>query len=118
MPSSTIRLHHTLLSLVLNVLASVSQWEREAISERTRTALQHKRARGERVGQLPYGSALADDGVLLVDDPAEQAVLARIVATRATGASIRAITQALNDDAVPARGKSWHPTTVARLLRR
>src|SRR4051812_40128129 len=42
--------------LVLNILASVSQWEREAIGERTATALQHKAARGEYTGgQPPYG---------------------------------------------------------------
>jgi DNA invertase Pin-like site-specific DNA recombinase len=36
--------------LVLNVLASVSQWEREAIGERTAVAMQHKVAEGEYIG--------------------------------------------------------------------
>ena len=36
--------------LVLNVLASVSQWEREAIGERTSAVLQHKSAGGGYVG--------------------------------------------------------------------
>jgi DNA invertase Pin-like site-specific DNA recombinase len=36
--------------LVLNVLASVSQWEREAIGERTAAAMQHKAACGEFTG--------------------------------------------------------------------
>jgi DNA invertase Pin-like site-specific DNA recombinase len=36
--------------LVLNVLASVSQWEREAIGERTATAMQHKAKQGEYTG--------------------------------------------------------------------
>ena len=36
--------------LVLNIMVSVSQWEREAIGERTRDAMRHKRAKGERVG--------------------------------------------------------------------
>ena len=31
---------------MLNVLASVSQWEREAIAERTATAMQHKARQG------------------------------------------------------------------------
>src|SRR5947208_7110065 len=35
--------------LVLNIMAAVSQWEREAIGERTRDALGHKRSQGERV---------------------------------------------------------------------
>jgi DNA invertase Pin-like site-specific DNA recombinase len=37
--------------LVLNVLASVSQWEREAIAERTATAMQHKARQGEYAGR-------------------------------------------------------------------
>jgi DNA invertase Pin-like site-specific DNA recombinase len=42
--------------LVLNVLASVSQWEREAIGERTATAMQYKAKQGEYTGgQAPYG---------------------------------------------------------------
>ena len=38
--------------LVLNIMTAVSQWEREAIGERTRDALRHKKAKGERVGYL------------------------------------------------------------------
>jgi DNA invertase Pin-like site-specific DNA recombinase len=36
--------------LVLNIMTAVSQWEREAIGERTRDALSHKRSNGERIG--------------------------------------------------------------------
>src|SRR5215472_10094537 len=45
--------------LVMNVLMSVAQWEREAIGERTREALRHKQAQGQRVGNVPYGFMLA-----------------------------------------------------------
>ena len=41
--------------LVLNIMVSVGQWEREVIGERTRDALQAKKARGERVGTVPFG---------------------------------------------------------------
>jgi DNA invertase Pin-like site-specific DNA recombinase len=37
--------------LVINIMAAVSQWEREAIGERTRDALRHKRSQNERGGQ-------------------------------------------------------------------
>lgn len=58
--------------LVLNVLASVSQWEREAIGERTATAMQHKASRGEYTGgQAPYGRRVAVDGERLEEDPQE-----------------------------------------------
>src|SRR5947207_2586259 len=59
--------------LVLNIMTAVSQWEREAIGERTRDALRHKRNQGERVGNIAFGSRLAGDGQHLEPDPAEQA---------------------------------------------
>src|SRR6267142_2682368 len=49
--------------LVLNVLASVSQWEREAIGERTSAAMQHKASQGQYTGgHPPFGWRLAGDG--------------------------------------------------------
>jgi len=39
--------------LVLNIMAAVSQWEREAIGERTRDAMRHKRSQGERKYACP-----------------------------------------------------------------
>src|ERR1051326_61178 len=64
--------------LVLTIMGAVSQWEREAIGERTRDALRHKRANGERVGNIHYGYHLAADGAHVEPDDAEQAVLATI----------------------------------------
>lgn len=109
--------------LVLNVLGAVSQWEREACAERTSAALQAKRARGERNGELRIGETTADDGRTLVADDAEAEAL-DIIRTLRTGAdgakpmSIRAIAAELNARGVPARGSQWHATTVARVLRR
>jgi len=58
--------------LVLNVLASVSQWEREAIGERTATVMQHKARQGEYTGgQAPYGRRVAADGSQLEPHPDE-----------------------------------------------
>src|SRR6202163_5000239 len=62
--------------LVLNIMAAVSQWEREAIGERTRDAMRHKRSQGERVGNIAFGSRLSDDGQHLEQDPAEQGAVA------------------------------------------
>ena len=62
------------------LLAMTSQWEREAIGERTRDALQHKKANGQRVGTVPFGSALAADGRTLVPNLAEQEMIALIEA--------------------------------------
>ena len=38
--------------LVINIMTAVSQWEREAIGERTRDAMSHKRSQGEREGNI------------------------------------------------------------------
>src|ERR1017187_10377729 len=41
--------------LVLNIMTAVSQWEREAIGERTATAIQHKKAHHRVYNHVPYG---------------------------------------------------------------
>jgi site-specific DNA recombinase len=64
--------------LVITIMAAVSQWEREAIGERTRDALRHKRGKGERVGNIPFGFRLSEDGQHLEPDPTERAALAEI----------------------------------------
>lgn len=103
--------------LVLNVLASVSQWEREAIGERTATAMQHKKASGERVGAVPYGSRLAADGVHLEDEPAEQAVLEEARTLRAAGLSLRAVAAELDRLGMHARnGRPFAAVQIARMV--
>jgi DNA invertase Pin-like site-specific DNA recombinase len=55
----------------------------------------------------------------LVPHQAEREVARRIHRLHRGGLSIRKITDQLNADYVPAkRGGAWHPTTVARVLRR
>ena len=104
--------------LVLNIMAAVSQWEREAIGERTRDALRHKRTNGERVGNIPYGSRLAADGVHVEDDPNEQAILAEIRQLRHEGTTLRDIATKLNDrEYRTRRGTSWRLESVARVVK-
>ncbi len=82
--------------LVLNVLGSVAQWERETIGERTAEALAHKREQGQRTSlHAPYGFRIADEGKRLVADDAEQALLGAIRDARSRGLSQRAIVAAL-----------------------
>lgn len=77
--------------LVLNIMVSVSQWEREAIGERTGDAMRHKQAHGERVGTVPYGYRLSGDGVKLEADDLEQGILLRICELSAAGLTTRQI---------------------------
>jgi hypothetical protein len=61
---------------------------------------------------------LAADGVALVDDEAEQAIIRLVVELRAAGESTRAIAERLNADQVATRsGGRWHQTQVVRILK-
>jgi site-specific DNA recombinase len=104
--------------LVLNIMTAVSQWEREAIGERTRDALSHKRGKGERVGNLAFGYRLADDGHHLELDPGEQQALTEIRRLRSDGMPLRGIAAALNHRAYRTRrGTAWRLESVARVLK-
>jgi len=104
--------------LVLNIMTAVSQWEREAIAERTRDAMRHKRSNGERVGNIPYGYRLAVDGRHLEEDPGEQRVLAEIRRLRRQGETLRGIAAALNHRARQTRRvTAWRLESVARALK-
>jgi len=86
-----------------SMMAVFSQLERRLISQRTREALAVKKAQGVRLGRP---SAL----------PRE--VVARIVAAKAGGASLRTIAAELTTDVVPTAqgGAKWHASTVKAVL--
>jgi DNA invertase Pin-like site-specific DNA recombinase len=99
-------------------MTAVSQWERKAIGERTREALNHKRNRGERTGNIPFGSRLAADGKHLEPDSTEQAALAEIRRLRNEGKAMRKIAANLNERAYRTRrGTAWRLESVARVLK-
>jgi DNA invertase Pin-like site-specific DNA recombinase len=103
--------------LVLNVMAAVASWEREAIGERTREALAAKRQRGQRTGNLPFGYQLDVDGQTLIAHPDEQRVLDLMMQQRAAGATLTAIADHLNSQGYRTRrGGSWHYQNVQQLL--
>jgi DNA invertase Pin-like site-specific DNA recombinase len=104
---------------VLNVLTSVSAWEREIIGERTSAALQHKARNGEFTGgRMPYGWKLGSDGRRLEVEPAEVPILERARELRAAGKSLRGIAGELEAQGFKSReGKRFGPSSVLRLLR-
>ena len=104
--------------LVVHVLMSVAQWEREAIGERTRDALQHKKGRGEKLGgDVPYGYRVAPNGTLL-PDPHEQVMLALIRQWCSEGLSLRAITAELAAQGYLTRKRTlFRLSQVARLVK-
>ncbi len=106
--------------LVLNVLMSVAQWEREKIGESTRENLQYKIAQGERCGRVRYGFDLAADGVHLVPNSQEQDAIRLMRELRATGKSYPAIAAELTTRGIKTKQseKPWLPMTVRNILLR
>lgn len=102
--------------LVANILASVAQWERETISERTIAALAVKRRRGERTGEVPFGYQATPSGKL-EENEREQAALKFMRGLRKRGETLRGVVAELNASPHRARGECWHLTSVARILR-
>jgi len=106
--------------LVLNVLMSVAQWERETIGERTTAAMQYKRSKNERVGKVPFGYDLAADGVQLIPNEVEQRALVIIMALRKDGLSLRRIAAELTRRNVRTKegATKWTHTSVERIVKR
>ncbi len=104
--------------LVLNIMVSVSQWERETIGERARDAMDLKRSRSEHLGNAPYGFRLAADKKHIEPDRGEQSTLKRLRQLRQDGMSLRAIAVELNRRRLTTRrGSCWRMEYVARLLK-
>ena len=101
----------------LTVMAGAAELERNQIAERTSTAMQHKRSNGERVGAVPYGFALAADGVHFEPVAAEQEVIALARELRANGMSLRAVAAELASRGRTSRtGKVFEAQQVSRMV--
>jgi DNA invertase Pin-like site-specific DNA recombinase len=101
-------------------MASVfAELERAMIRERTLSAMNVKRSRGERIsGHAPYGWDFGSCG-RLVENAREQEVIVRIRQLRAEGFSYRGIAARLEAEGIlPKRGRRWAHTTVKSTLSR
>ena len=88
--------------LVINLMASVSQWEREVIAERTSAALHELRAQGKSTGKPRFGFSADSDGYL-IEDASEQSVLARVTEMRQAGNSWQAVARTLTGQGIRTR---------------
>jgi len=103
--------------MLLGVLGSVAEWERETIAERTRAAVRAKRRRSGAHGFAPLGARVVDGKLSPVAEEVEAITLIR--KRHAAGASYRAIAKDLRERCLPtARGGQWAPGTVHRVITR
>lgn len=115
--------------LTVGIMALVAQQERQAISQRTKDALQAAKARGTKLGNPNGAAALRRAGggnnaaVLAVKDAADahsESLRELVDAIQRSGkTSLGQLADELNRRAIlTQRNKKWHRSTVSNLLRR
>lgn len=102
--------------LMRQIIDAFSEYERQIIAARTRAALQAKKARGERAGNLPWGYR-ADENGKLIEDVDEQLVIARVRDLRDQGVSIRGVVRCLAEEGYRSRvGRPLTQGTIWNIL--
>ena len=104
--------------MMFQMLAVLAEFERNLTAERTTSALQHKKATGQKYTNItPYGFEAIDGR--LVQVLAETEVVAEIQAARSSGNTLQSIADNLNGRGIPTKtGKQWAPATIHLLLKR
>jgi DNA invertase Pin-like site-specific DNA recombinase len=108
---------------MLHLYAALAEKERRLISERTKAALQAKRASGAKLGNptnLDYAGLLGSSVQRQSADQFATSLFPLIGAIRKAGAfTLREIADALNGRGIrPARGSKWHRSSVRNLIAR
>ncbi len=104
--------------MILTVMASVAQLEREVINERTQRGRKAKSAQGGYAYGSPQFGQKALDGQLITDET-EQAVIELIRKHKRSGKSDRAVALWLNGEGYQTKqGKQWTGVQVARVYSR
>ena len=106
---------------MLEVLAGAAEMERNLTRERTRSAMAVKRSNGHRIGSVPYGHDLADDGTTLVPNESQQGIIQDIREMRSRGRKLEQIARSLTERGIPTKTKrsdKWSHQAVARILAR
>jgi site-specific DNA recombinase len=107
--------------LMTSMVAGFSQMMRRQIGDNTKTTLDYKRIKGEKLGgSVPYGQSvyLNAGGVkCLQPDPGEQAIIQRAQELRTLGLSFRRIGEKLFEDGLrPRNGGPWSHRSIQNMI--
>ena len=103
--------------MVFRMLAVLSEFERDQVSDRTRFALAYKRSKNEKTGgEVPFGYRMEEGR--LSEDAAEQKAIRLIRDLREKGYTLRAVCRELEAEGYRTKtGKaSWHPQVVKQII--
>ena len=100
------------------VVRAINRYWKANVSAEVKRALAAKKARGERVGGIPFGYQLAGDGRTLEPHADEQRALGLLRELRAAGYTFRAVADELNRHGFRSRtGGPWVRQSVHMLAR-
>ena len=107
--------------MIFRLLAVLAEFERDQVSERTRFAMSHLRAKGRRVSRYaPFGWDVSPDGRDLVQNKEDMKIVRRIGTLRKNGRTPVWIVNRLTDLAIPTKqGRDvWSPKVVRSIVKR
>lgn len=93
------------------------EYERLIIGMRTKAALKIKKDKGQRVGHIPFGKKLANDGIHLEPNYDEAETLQIMSKLKSENTSIRTIAKKMNSNGQFNRGALWNHASVHRMLK-
>ena len=103
--------------MMFTLMAAFNQLERDVTSERTKAALQHKKAKGEKYSTTPFGYEAIEGR--LIEVKAEAQIVANIMQQRQSGSTLVEIATHLNANGIQGKkGGKWHASTVRYLINR
>ena len=107
--------------MIANMFATIAQWERETIAERTQASMNYLRKQGRRIGRFaPFGFQFdPEDQTQLIPCLRETDILDKIRTYSTTGLGATKIASQLNQDGYTNRsGKAWTRSAVWKIVKR
>ncbi len=103
--------------MMLNLLTVISQWERETISERTKTSLQYKKQNGRVYNGVALYGFKSDNG-FLVPDNNEQSAIEYIMREYKSGKKVASICRGLRGRGIKTRNGNevWSSPVVKKII--
>ncbi len=101
--------------MIFRVLASLAEFERDQISERTKMALDYQKTQGKLLGQAPYG--YRRDGNAFIVDAGEGAIVELVYEYRTQNWNYSRIAKHLNDNGYRTRsGGAFYSQTIKNIV--
>jgi DNA invertase Pin-like site-specific DNA recombinase len=106
--------------MVFRMLAVLSEFERDLVSERTKTAMAHLRREKKRIsGRIPFGYSLAANGSDLLPNILEEQAIGIMQDLRNHGCSLRLIAATMKEWDVPTKtSAAWTAEAIRGILRK